>query len=382
MASSSSVSPAGLVDGFCASLRGATIYRVATDGAVTHGEIVQQPDLWPTSLERVRARGPAGAYGEATVVVAGAGSSAYAASAVAAAWPDAIAIPTTELLVDAESLVPPRFAERGVLVSIARSGDSPESLGAIEAVRRRWPGARHVAITCNPAGQLARAHGIDAILLDPRTNDRSLAVTSSFSNTVLAGLGLIHGRALEVALPSICERVRRALPSFDEVARAIAARRPTRVTVLAPPSMIGAAREAALKVLEMSDGAVVAMAETVLGVRHGPLTFLRADGLVLCFASTDPIHRRYEEDLFLELRAKQLGTIAVVSPTTVSPALADYVVPASAPELPDTLRSPFEIVFAQLIALHLGIGVGVNPDGPSARGVINNVVQGVRLHRE
>ena len=351
-----------------------------TAGAITHDEIFQQPDLWPTSLERVRAGVPSDAYAGATVVVAGAGSSAHAAAAVAAAWPDAIAIPTTELLVDADSLVPPRFGAHGLLVSIARSGDSPESLGAIEAVRRRWPQVKHVAITCNPAGQLARASDVNAILLDPRTNDRSLAVTSSFSNTVLAGVALVHGRALEAALPSICARVSDTLPALDDTARAIAAKRPSRVTVLAPPSMMGAAREAALKILEMSDGVVVAIAETVLGVRHGPLTFLRDNGLVLCFSSTDPLHRRYEDDLFAELRAKNLGTVAVISPVAMSPALVDYVVPASAPELPDALRTPFEIVFAQLVALHLGLGADVNPDGPSARGVINNVVQGVRVH--
>src|SRR5690242_8828711 len=283
-----------------------------TPGTITREEIFQQPDLWPTSLERVGGRLAADAYAGVAVVVAGAGSSAFAAAAVAAAWPEAMAVPSTELLVDPDSLVPPGFAERGLLLSIARSGDSPESLGAIESVRRRWPAVRHLAIICNPRGRLAATPGVDAILLDPRTNDRSLAVTSSFSNSVVAGLALRHRQTLEEALPSICERVRQALPALEDTARHIAAARPSRVTVLAPPSMMGAAREASLKILEMSDGAVVAMPETMLGVRHGPLTFLRDDGLVLCFESTDARHRRYEEDLLRELRAKRLGAIAVI----------------------------------------------------------------------
>jgi tagatose-6-phosphate ketose/aldose isomerase len=221
---------------------------------------------------------------------------------------------------------------------------------------------------------------VHVILLDPRTNDRSLAVTSSFSNMVLAGLAVRHADRLEGALPAICDRTRAALPALDAAAAVLARTPVTRVTVLAPPGLAGAAREAALKILEMTDGHVVAMPETFLGVRHGPLSFLRDDGLVLCLLSSDPAQRRYEEDLCLELRAKRLGRIVAVAASAPAPSLVDHWVPASAPELPDALRAPFEIVFPQLLACHFGVRLGLNPDGPSPRGVINRVVEGVRIH--
>ena len=46
----------------------------------------------------------------------------------------------------------------------------------------------------------------------------------------------------------------------------------------------------------------------------------------------------------------------------------------------EALRAPFEIVFPQLVAYHLSRTLGMNPDLSSPRGVINRVVQGVRLH--
>jgi tagatose-6-phosphate ketose/aldose isomerase len=250
----------------------------------------------------------------------------------------------------------------------------------VELVQRVRPDVRHLAILCNENGQLARLAGVEAILLHTLTNDRSLAVTGAYSNLVLAGLTLRHSDALHGKIAEVCDRTRAALPTLDAAARRIAHDPPPRVTVLSPPALYGAAREAALKILEMTDGQIVSMSETFLGVRHGPMTFLRDDGLVLCLTSTDPHLRRYEEDLLFELRAKKLGRIVAVTPTPLDRTLADEMISANAPELPDALRAPFEIVFAQLLAYHLSLKLGLNPDVSSPRGVINRVVQGVRVH--
>jgi tagatose-6-phosphate ketose/aldose isomerase len=221
---------------------------------------------------------------------------------------------------------------------------------------------------------------VTAILLDPRTNDRSLAVTSAYSNLVLAGLALRHGDRLAESVGAVSNRTRAALATLDAAARGIAEQPFSRVTVLTPPALAGAAREASLKVLEMTDGAVVSMPETFVGVRHGPMTFLQENELVLCLLSSDMHLRRYEEDLLFELRAKKLGRIVAVVTAPLDRTLADHVVEANASELTDALRGPFEIVFPQLLAYHLSLRLGLNPDVASPRGVINRVVQGVRVH--
>lgn len=347
-------------------------------GVLTHAEIVQQPELWLDTFDRV-AKGleeHRWFSRDGTCVFTGAGSSAYAGVAIQAAFPGSRAIPTTDLLVDP----PPSFDPGGVLVSLARSGDSPESVAVVRRIQRLCPQVRHLAITCNAEGQLAQVPGVAAIILDPRTNDRSLAMTSSFSNLVLAGMCLGSHREIGKALADVCGRVKQKLAMLEEKARALAAGQVSRVVVLASAPMIGWAQEAALKILEMSAGRIPVMPETHLGLRHGPMSFLRPDALVLSILSADPLRRRYEEDLLDELRAKQLGRIIVINSEDAShPAFAE-VVPAMAPELPDYLRTPFEIVFPQLLAYHLSLQAGLNPDNPSPGAVITRVVQGVRIH--
>jgi len=350
--------------------------RAIKQGALTHAEISQQPELWPDTFDRVV--GGLRRYGwvspDADFVFAGAGSSAYAGLAIQGAFPATRAVATTDLLADPQ----PHFGPGGVLVSLARSGDSPESVAVVRRIQRLCPQVRHVAITCNAQGQLAQCPGVTPIVLDPRTNDRSLAMTSSFSNLVLAGMCLGRHGEIGQVLTHVCARVKQRLAELEERARALSADEVNRVVILASAPMMGWAQEAALKILEMRAGRIPVMPETHLGLRHGPMSFLRPDTFVLSILSTDPLRRRYEEDLLNELRAKQLGRMVVISPED-GPAFAE-IVPAMAGDLPDSLRTPFEIVFPQLFAYHLSLQSGLNPDNPSPGAVITRVVQGVRIH--
>jgi tagatose-6-phosphate ketose/aldose isomerase len=325
----------------------------------------------------VHARKAKGLDLKGRIYLTGAGSSAHAAAAIAASWPGSTAIPSTDLLLQGL----PESPNGALLISLARSGDSPESAAVVSKLQRESPGVRHLAITCNAEGQLAHWQGVEVIVLDPRTNDRSLAMTSSFSNLLLAGLCLANGELISSSLAAICERGAACLPQLDETARSIAAIATERIAVLAPPTLTGAAREASLKVLELSGGRVVTMCETYLGLRHGPLSYLREDTVTLCFVSTDEKARLYEADLLGELREKRVGRLVGAVPEGTLADLFDDAVPALAPDLVDSLRGPFEIVFAQLLAYHLSLRFGLDPDNPSPDGIIHRVVQGVRIHR-
>jgi tagatose-6-phosphate ketose/aldose isomerase len=345
-------------------------------GVHTHEEILQQPDLWLDTIARVRDCPFREALQDGPVYLTGAGTSAYAATAIAAAWAGAQAIPSTDLLTGCEE----EFTGGSSLISLARSGDSPESVGVIDRIQSLRPDVRHFAITCNAGGGLARRLGSSALILDPRSNDRSLVMTSSFSNLVLAGMALRSLDALRPVLQGIADHVRSSLRQSEGTAAALADGGVTRAVVLASRPLAGLAQEACLKILEMTAGNVVAIPETYLGLRHGPMSFLREDTLVICCLSNDAARRRYEEDLVVELRAKKLGRIVCIGSPLAGPELADVAIPASAPELPDQLRTPFEIVFVQLLAYHLSLRAGLDPDSPSPSGVITRVVQGVRLH--
>lgn len=352
--------------------------QIQTDGTVTHAEILQQPELWPVTLDLVQHRSFDRALLEGPVVITGAGTSSYAALAVAESWGTARAVPTTDLLLDAG----PFFGKGGLLISLARSGDSPESVAAVEKVQQSFPAVKHIAITCNAHGKLAAAKGVEVVILDPRTNDRSLAMTSSFSNLVLAGMALRHGDRLRAVIESICLAVRSRFAELEKQAGKIASQSASRVVILSSRPLYGAAREASLKILEMTAGKCVAIPETFLGLRHGPMSFLRPDTLVVCLLSADSLVRRYEEDLIEELRSKRLGHIVGIGAEGSPKHLFDEFVPANAPELPDALRTPFEIVFPQLFAYHLSLQAGLNPDSPSPDGVITRVVKGFHIHED
>jgi len=347
-----------------------------TPGCVTAAEIHQQPALWPDTLDRVRrhrwARGPL--TDAQRIVIAGAGTSAYAATAIEAAWPHARAIPTTDLLTDINLL-----KDADALLSIARSGNSPESVGVVDGACKAFPKLAHVAITCNREGRLAHHHAVEALLLDPRTNDRSLVMTSSFSNLVLAGLALHHAAELETRLAAICDRAAHAIPALESAAAELAEQDPSRIVVLASRPLFGWAQETRLKLIEMTAGHIAVMAETYLGLRHGPMSFVNGDTIVLCLLSTDRHRRHYENDLLDELRAKGLGRIVAIGSAPDGGAFYKSV-GAIAPEFPDELRTPFEILFPQLLAWHLSVSFGLNPDSPSPDGVITRVVQGVRIY--
>jgi tagatose-6-phosphate ketose/aldose isomerase len=174
-------------------------------GGYTHTlrEICQQPVTWvetasltashvarfEESLAAVNSEAAPGA-----VVLTGSGSSLYAGECLSLALQTALGIPVHPisagmLLTDPAGCLPDRLPS--LLVSFARSGDSPESCGAVDAAREAMPLCRHLVITCSGRGRLATSYRDDprvaTVVLDERTNDRSLVMTSSFTNMVLAG---------------------------------------------------------------------------------------------------------------------------------------------------------------------------------------------------
>jgi tagatose-6-phosphate ketose/aldose isomerase len=110
------------------------------------------------------------------------------------------------------------------------------------------------------------------------------------------------------------------------------------------------------------------------------MSFVKSDTLVLCLLSSDAVRRSYEMDLISELRAKRIGRLVGIADPQEAEGLFDEIIPAIAPHEEDALRTPYEIVGPQLLGYQLSLNLGLNPDNPSPDGIINRVVQGVRIH--
>jgi tagatose-6-phosphate ketose/aldose isomerase len=359
----------------------------------TAREIASQPELW-----RKTARVASGASADLRaflgrtprLLLTGAGSSYYAALAVASAlrgaYPVSEAIPSTEIVTDPELSFP---REDFVLVSFARSGDSPEGNAAVALAERLRPGrVRHLAVTCNRDGGLAKivdglgARGF-ALVLPEETNDKGLAMTSSVTSLTVAGysLGLLESGAAYGAMAGGLARLASTLlGQGSDLAAGLAREGFERAFFIASRPFVAGAHEAHLKVQEMSGGRIIAKAEDTLGFRHGFMAAVDSRSLLVVACSGDPYRRRYELDLLAELRAKRLGRkTVVVAEGDAGP--ADAVLSyGSDGGVTDAHRAPLAMLPGQLLGLFASLGLGLKPDAPSPAGVINRVVQGVRIH--
>jgi len=214
---------------------------------------------------------------------------------------------------------------------LARSGDSPESAAVVERIRALRPEIQQFAIVCNEDGALSRS-GVDGLItLDPRTNDHSLVMTSAFSNLALAGLILAQPDEVADTVNAISDRANKLLPDIDKACQRAATRVHNRIVALSSSPLLGWAQEAGLKTLEMTAGHFPVITETYLGLRHGPMSFVKPDTLVLCLMSSDPTRRLYEMDLIGELRAKKIGYLVGIANRQDGDELFDEVIPALAP---------------------------------------------------
>jgi tagatose-6-phosphate ketose/aldose isomerase len=373
----------------------------AARGIWTAREISQQPVVW----EKIEALmggaasatqaflAPLLARADLRIVLTGAGTSAFVGECLAAPLRrttrlrvDALA--TTDLVGSPSSCLDPDIPT--LLVSFARSGNSPESLAAVTLAEQVVRDCHHLIVTCNAEGELYRRggqlHNAHLLLLPEETNDRGFAMTSSFTGMMLATslafvlLGKDRPQTLARLATNVLET---RMPYITELARAGF----ERVVYLGGQEFKGLAREAALKMLELSDGRVVALAETPLGFRHGPKTIVNGKTLVMMFLSNDPYARRYELDLLRELRsdavAGRVVALAANDPTVSQDAQSPQEDWLAIPAPPGTsnlaLCFPY-VVFAQSLAFLQSLTLGLRPDTPNARGIVNRVVQGVSIY--
>ncbi len=369
---------------------------VEKDALWTAREIRQQPAVWQKVRELVRA--PSGQAflapllerRDLRVILTGAGTSSFIGEVLAPALSRALdmrveAIATTDLVAG-----PDRFLQRGtptLLVSFARSGDSPESVAAVQLAEQEIGECHHLIFTCNPEGALWKRRrempAAHAVLLPDEAHDRAFAMTSSFTSMLLCAAGLFGvipassgawedmSRAAEALMTHLIEHASGLLGGdFD------------RVVFLGQGELGGLARESALKLLELTDGRIVALHDSPLGFRHGPKAFVDGRTLVVFLMSNDTHARRYDLDLWNEIRSDaRAARVVALSAREEGVGSGEDVIPVfGMAGARDIELAPVFVVFSQLFALFQSLRLGVRPDHPSASGTVNRVVRGVTIH--
>lgn len=362
----------------------------------TAREIEQQPRMLKRThalLDSLRMPlnafvGPVTSNPLARVILTGAGTSAYIGQCLAplldrqlAARVDAV--PTTDIVSAPHLYLDP--AQPLLLVSFGRSGNSPESLATVELVEQLVADVRHLVITCNPEGALGKVQMRQALTLQlpEETHDVSFAMTSSFSCMMYATLAALgDDRDLGDRIDPLAIATEQVIDGARPLLQELALRDFDRVVYLGSGLLQGLAREAALKLGELSNGAIATCFDSPLGFRHGPKTFITERTLVVVFVSNDPLTRCYDHDLIDELRGDgRAGRVIEVSARPRPEHDGDTLCVTGLSSAPDAdLLYPY-VAVAQVYAFSCSRALGLSPDNPNREGTVNRVVQGVRLYQ-
>ena len=369
---------------------------------ITTAEIKQQPDLWAEAFALYTDRSSeiekfllkiSMKHGRVRVIFTGAGTSAYVGDVVTPylkekvdekQW-ELLSIPTTTLVSNPYQFLKADFPT--LLVSFARSGNSPESVAAVQLTEQIVTDLYHLTITCNKDGQLAKRAAGDEnnllLLMPEKSNDQGFAMTGSFTCMALSTLLVFDPKPLEekMAIVKTIRQMGESVIQREDFIQAIIDCDFDRIIYLGSGSLEGLTREAQLKILELTAGKVVTAFDSPLGFRHGPKSFVNEKSVVFVFVSNQPYTRQYDLDMLKEMQkdniASYICAIEVEGETNYDGNIFSFG--REAQTIPDAyLALPF-VMIGQTVSLLASIKVGNTPDTPSPTRTVNRVVKGVTI---
>ncbi|MCR2821250.1 SIS domain-containing protein [Lederbergia panacisoli] len=370
----------------------------------TMREIEQQPALWVKAVEQFSTEKEKielflqaidEKHAQTRVIFTGAGTSAfigetiypYVRGAIRERGWEAETISTTNLTSSPFSFLDKNIPT--IMVSFARSGNSPESVAAVELAEKMINDFYEITITCNSEGALAkRKREKDeqlVLILPEEANDKGLAMTSSYSTMMLTAIYLFSKNKDEFVqkVKEIAKAGEEVLSTCKKLIPELVKLPISKLVYLGSGVFEGLSRESALKFLELTSGNYPTMFDTTLGFRHGPKSILDQETMIVVYLSNNGYTRKYDIDMLKELYAEEARGPLVAISGQEDPEVAKYSdyqmnVPLSAEE--DMLLAFPNIIFAQMLAYEKSLHSGLSPDNPSPTGVINRVVQGVQIY--
>lgn len=374
-----------------------------TKSTYTLTEIYQQPATWKKTCQQVASmKDELKAFidqvitqDDFDVILTGAGTSEFVGNTLFSYLNKKLnykakSYGTTDLVATPENYL--SRTKPTLLISFGRSGNSPESVGAIDVAEEVCDNLYHLFVTCNKNGALSKkaadSDNCFAINLTDETHDQSFAMTSSFSNMYLATYLAFNLDNLDDAIADV-EKVATAGQNFLDNQYTMAKDVVDgydfkRIVYLGSNALKGISQESALKMLELTAGEVVTMYDTPLGFRHGPKSIVNDDTLTVVYISDNEYSRQYEIDLIKEMSGQRKGNkiVAVMNGECDEiKELVDYVITFDIDGKFDNILLGFDyIIAAQVIAVLKSLSMGKTPDNPCPTGEVNRVVKGVTLY--
>lgn len=366
---------------------------------LTAQEIVQQPRIWndiynlilncKDKLQLFLEE----AYHEVdSIILTGAGSSSFIGTSLSGTFfkncgLNTKAVATTDLVTH-----PDNYFNKGksiLIISFARSGNSPESYAALELADEMSAKCFHLIITCNSQGNITLFKTDNPkflLLLPPESNDQGLAMTSSYTGMLLAGTLVARIKDFQSVYSQVnllYKYGERIFQAYLPLIKSVAKKDFKRVIFLGSGALYGAAMESHLKIQELTDGKVICKYDTFLGFRHGPKSVIDETTLLVYLFSNIGYVNKYEKDLVESMKKgrKSLLEIGIVEHSDFNPGVEIPIIFSDNEErLDESFMAICAVLPAQILAFFKSLDLGLEPDSPSASGAISRVVEGVSIY--
>ena len=365
----------------------------------TAKEIEGQPALWKQTAEKFYSEaGEINIFLQAAysstdnIILSGAGTSAFIGLSLQGIFSVNTnmltrAVATTDIVSHPQHYF--NKTQTPFIISFARSGNSPESCAALELADKFSKKCFHLIITCDENGALAKYKSCNAthvFVLPKEANDKSLAMTGSYTSMLLTGLLMAYIKQqhfCKTQINLLVNAAEKILSTSTEAIKKIAQKDFHRAVFLGSGGLFGTATEAALKLQELTDGQIICKADTYLGFRHGPKAVIDENTIVIYFFSNNKYVQQYEIDLVNSMKIGnttmfQLGVCENITAENGLNMQIDFGI--NNQEITEDFLTVCSILPGQLLGFYKSLQLGLLPDAPSVSGAISRVVEGVHIY--
>lgn len=268
--------------------------------------------------------------------------------------------------------------KKTLLVSFARSGDSPESVATVNLANSLIDNIYHLVITCNKNGSLSKLcrdkSNCYVYLMPEGTNDKGFAMTSSFSTMLLAAILIFDKTDIRKSITIAKNEIDDKIDTIKQIANMDH----KRIIVLGSGPFKGLAKELCLKVMELSRGLVVSKYDSTLGFRHGPKAVINSDTIVFLCNNPDNYAKKYDLDLIEEIKSENICKIIThtLDPNFVS---RDCIHPSNSDNSTITAILTY-LVYGQIYAFYKSQYLNLTTDNPFPEGQVNRVVKKFHIY--
>ena len=370
----------------------------------TAKEISQQPQVWIKSIEIMstnkdkikKFKDRFLNEKDIRIILTGAGTSAFAGEICAPYLSEQLQIPVEAISTTDIVGAPNKYLYRDtptLVISFARSGNSPESVAAVELVNEHVENVYQIVITCNKDGHLAKKSINDdksmVLLMPDECNDEGFAMTSSVTTMILNCIGVFKIENIDIYLEDVIKlsnSVDKFINENTEHISNLSKENLERIIYLGFSSLKGMARESALKLLELTAGIVNANYDTPLGFRHGPKSVINNKTATIFYLSNDEYTRLYDIDLINEMCMQRKEDKIILVGCNINDNLKDLANDTIEIEKVDFIddNEVFlalqQLMFGQIFSFYKSLNLGITPDNPCPTGEVNKVVKGVIIH--